>query len=249
MKKTKALFAAMIIVVVAAASAGLWYLNENGKLGTEKESQPETTVNQQENDENAEDKIPAVNDGNNAEKETTTERQSEEETTAQVNDYEVDDFLSTFSKVYFAESTGEFSIDSCSDYELIMFAYLHIKNTDKSLLGQEERDDDIVYYTTVAYDDINSVIEKYIGVSVDKESVFTENDYEFFRYEDGYFYTPSADGLAYKNICEANYVSASGDIITVEFTVYSGGAKYAAGEAKIRIAEDGMKLQYYSVDF
>ena len=130
-----------------------------------------------------------------------------------------------------------------------MFAYLHIKNTDKSQLGQEEKDDDIVYYTTVPYEAINSVTEKYFGVTVEEKSIFTENDFEFFRYEDGYFYTPSADGLAYKNYCEAEHTVYSGDVITATFTVYSGSGKYAAGEAKIRKTADGMKLEYYSISF
>ncbi len=249
MKKTKALFAAMIIVVVAAASAGLWYLNENGKLTGEDESQVQTTVGSQDNYENGGNNQNNVNNGGKNETETTTNGTAEETTVAKVDNSDVEKFLSTFSNVYFAENSGTFDINSRSEYDLIMFAYLHIKNTDRSLLGQEKKNDSIVHYTTIAYDDINSVVQKYFGVSVAKNSVFTENDYDFFRYENGYFYTPAADGVGYTNTCKADYISTSGDEITVEFTVYSDSAKYASGEAKIRITDDGMNLLYYSIFF
>lgn len=249
MKKTKALFAAMIIVVVAAASAGLWYLNENGKLTGEDESQVQTTVDSQDNYGNGADNHDKDNNETANDTETTTNGKSEETTVADVDNADVEEFLSTFSKVYFAETGGTFNINSYSDYDLIMFAYLHIKNTDRSLLGQETKNDSIGAYTTIAYDDINSAVQKYFGVSVAKNSVFTENDYDFFRYEDGYFYTPAADGVGYTNTCKADYVSVSGDEITVEFTVYSDAEKYASGEAKIRMTDDGMKLLYYSIVF
>lgn len=248
MKKTKALFASMIIIVVAAASAGLWYLNENGKLGSEEESQVQTTIDTQNEDENGGNSGPDDN-GSNNENETTTGKNEETTASADADIPDTDSFLTAFSNVYFAESTGKFDINNCSDYELIMFAYLHIKNTDKSLLSQEKREDNIVYYTKVSYDDINEVVKEYFGVSVEKESVFTENDYEFFRYENGYFFTPSADGIAYTNTVKTDTVAVAGDIITVEFTVYSGSSEYASGEAKIRKTADGMILQYYRIYF
>jgi hypothetical protein len=92
MKKTKALFASMIIIVVAAASAGLWYLNENGKLGSEEESQVQTTVDAQNEDENGGNSGPDDN-GINNENETTIGKNEETTASADADIPDADSFL------------------------------------------------------------------------------------------------------------------------------------------------------------
>lgn len=236
MNKAKALFAAGIIVVVAAASGALWYLNENGRIGTETTTAAQTT-------------IADYNYENKTEKNTTAETTTvkAEPASAYTKD-EINNFLSVFSNVYFAEQSG-FNSKNYSDYDLLLFAFLHIKNTDKSAVVTEIRDDDIIYYSGVSIEKVNTVLDEYFGLVVDAQSVYTEQDHLFFLYENGMFYTPAGDGLSYNNRCEATSVAYSGDNIIVQFTIYAGNEKYATGEARIKASESGLKLDLYKVYF
>lgn len=245
MNKAKALFAAGIIVVVAAASASLYYLNESGKIGKEPQSDADSPA-YEEYDDSYDNKNPQSED-KTTQAQTTTE--NNDENSQSVEKDEINEFLSVFSNVYFAEQKGSFDADGCTDYELVLFAYLHIRNTDKASVVSEKRDDSIVYYSGVPFDKVNDVLDKYFGLSVSAESVYNENDYEFFRYENGYFYTPSADGLGYTNTCVADSVAYSGDNIIVQFTVYASEDKYATGEARIKLTDNGMKLDLYRISF
>ena len=243
MKKAKALFAVGVIVVVAGLSAAMLYLNNMGFLNNGDTA--ETYVDDNNNDSvNTNDDI--APDGNDetqqAEIQQTTDVAEEN-----IGEAEINEFLSAFANVYFAEQGNGFDIKKCSDYELIQFAYLHIRNTDKDSVIPEQVDDSIVYYYTVPYEKVRSVVEKYFGVQISEESVYTENDYAFFRYSDGYFYTPAADGLAYKNKAVADSVEYRSDNAVVRFTVYSGDEKYAEGEAEIRISDNNMNLVSYRV--
>lgn len=248
MNKAKAIFAAGMIVIVAGASAALWYLNDSGVIGND------STVNHVEDydNENHENDVDNENDAqqdiNNNEKEQKTEKtdvNTDEKT--EIEESEINDFLSVFSKVYFAEQGKAFDIKKCSDYELILFAYSYIRSTDRSLITLEQREDNIKYYNCVSFDKINEVLNKYFDASVPAESVFTENDYAFFDYSDGFFYTPATDGLAYINTAQADSVEQDGDYITVKFTVLSDDEQYADGEAKIQIKNDELKLVYYRI--
>ena len=233
MNKAKALFALGIIVVVAATTGALLMLNENGKLGN---SQSETTTVQQ-------------TEYNTVQ--TTTEAQTTEiaEETTLFSDDEINSFLTVFSNVYFAEQKGSFSAKAADPYDLLLFAFLHTRNTDKAAITTKQADDAIGWYSCISIEKVNNVLDEYFGLVVDAESVFTENDYDFFRYENGYFMTPAADGLAYRNYCVSDSVVRSGDSIIVQFTVYSGNDKYASGEARIKTSENGMRLDLYKVRF
>lgn len=248
MNKAKAIFAAGMIVVVAGASAALWYLNDSGIIGNDSTT---NHVEDYENDDNENDvvnKNDAQQDDNNNEQEKTTEKTDvNENEKTEVDESEINDFLSVFSKVYFAEQGKAFDINKCSDYELILFAYSHIRSTDSSLITLEQREDNIKYYNRVSVDEINEVLDKYFDTSVPAESVFTENDYAFFDYDDGYFYTPATDGLAYINTATADSVEQDEDYITVKFTVMSDDDVYADGEAEIQMKNEEMKLVYYRI--
>ena len=246
MNKAKALFSGVMILVVAGASAACWYLNDQGLLGNPQSPTTEAYVeyennnnNNNENDNNYVDK----NDNEvNKDEETTTSAAKED--VPEISKDAVNDFLSVFSKVYFSEN-GKYTSESKNDYELIRFAYSHIKRTDNESVKIRQIDDNIRYYSCVSAEKVNEVLEKYLGVTVSEESVYTENDYAFFKYADGDFMTPAADGLPYINTCVSDSVNLSGDIIEVRFTVYSGEDKYATGEAEIKITDDGMQLAYY----
>lgn len=243
MKKAKALFVAGVIVVVAGLSAAMLYLNDAGFLNNGDAA--ETYVDDNNNDSvNVNDNTDP--DGND-ETQQSEIQQTTDESDGNIGESEINEFLSVFANVYFAEQGNGFDIKKCSDYELIQFAYLHIRNTDKDSVILKQLDDSIVYYYTVPYEKVRSVVENYFGVQISEESVYTENDYAFFRYSDGYFYTPAADGLAYKNTAVADSVEYRSDNALVRFTIYTDDEKYAEGEAEIRIYDNNMNLVSYRV--
>ena len=242
MNKAKAIFAAGMIIVVAGASAAMWYLNDKGIIGNEN-----TTVYVEENESQDEDVRENDVQKDDNEKESTPQTHVNTEDKSEFPEEEINEFLSTFAKVYFAEHLTAFDIDKCSDYDLILFAFTHIRCTEKSQITLVQRDDSIKYYNGISADKVNEVLNKYFGVSVAEDSVYTENSYAFFSYSDGYFYTPAADGLPYKNNAVVDSVEYSDDMIIAEFTVYSDGEFYADAEAKLRIENGELKMIYYSV--
>lgn len=244
MKKAKALFAAGIIVIVAGMSAALWYLNDSGKLHNENTTENYVDEYENNDNENNEDNI-SPDDKN--EQEQTEVQSTTADAEKDVDESEINEFLSAFANVYFAEQGSGFDIKKCSDYDLIHFAYLHIRNTDRDSVKLEQRDDNIMYYYAVPYDSVKNVVEKYFGVQISKESAYTENDYAFFSYSNGYFYTPAADGLAYENTAVADSVEYGNEHVVVRFSVYSGDEKYAEGEAKIQIKNNNMNLVSYRI--
>lgn len=247
MNKAKGIFAAGIIVIVAAASVALWHLNDRGIIGNDN-----TTIYVDEdedignnNDQNNEDK---QNDVNEEQEQKTENTEMNADNKTDVSESEINDFLTTFSKVYFAEQGKAFDINKYSDYDLIRFAFSHIRCTDKSLITLEQRDDSIVYYNGISVEKVNEVLNKYFDVSVPAQSVYTENSYAFFSYSDGYFYTPATDGLSYINTAAVVSVDTEDDYIIAQFVVYSGEDYYANGEAKIQLKNGEMKLVFYDVD-
>lgn len=247
LNKAKAIFAVGIITVVAGSSVTLWQLNENGIIGT-----GNTTVIAEEN-ENVEDNNIADDenqqDVDKQEKETETAEPEAENNnvTEEIDKDKISEFLTAFTKVYFSEKKA-FDINKYDPYDLILFAFSHIRSTDSAQITIEQRDDSIVYYNKVSYEKVNEILMQYFGVNVPEESVYTENTYAFFSYSDGYFYTPAADGLAYINKAVVRSVENEGGYIVAAFTVYSGESDYAYGEAKIKQDSDGFKLVYYSVE-
>lgn len=257
MNKAKAIFAAGIIVVVASASVAMWHLNERGLIGNNgtttyvdehenenvEKDNAQKNENQQKNDDTQKNEYRQDND--NTETEPETDKNVDNIT--DVQESEINDFLTVFSKVYFAEHGKAFDIKKCSDYDFILFAFSHIRRTDKSLITIEQRDDSIMYYNGVPFEKVNEVLEKYFDVSVGAESVYTENSYAFFSYSDGYFYTPATDGLSYKNTAVVNSVENEDDYIIAKFSVFSGEKHYADAEAKIQMKNGEMKLTYYAI--
>lgn len=244
MKKAKALFAAGVIVVVAGLSAAMWYLNDSGILHNGNTTETYIDENNNNDGGNIEDNN-SFEDNNDEEQ--TEVQQTTAETVKEVDETEINEFLSAFANVYFAEQGSGFDIQKCSDYELIQFAYLHIRNTDSESVILEQRDDSIMYYYGVPSDSVKDVVEKYFGVQIPEESVYTENDYAFFSYSNGYFYTPAADGLAYENTAVVESVEYRNNHVIVRFSVYTGDEKYADGEAKIQLSNNNMNLVSYRI--
>ncbi|MBR3867817.1 MAG: hypothetical protein IKM66_00735 [Clostridia bacterium] len=244
MKKAKALFAAGVIVVVAGLSAAMWYLNDSGILHNGNTTETYIDENNNNDGGNIEDNN-SFEDNNDEEQ--TEVQQTTAETVKEVDETEINEFLSAFANVYFAEQGSGFDIQKCSDYELIQFAYLHIRNTDSESVILEQRDDSIMYYYGVPSDSVKDVVEKYFGVQIPEESVYTENDYAFFSYSNGYFYTPAADGLAYENTAVVDSVEYRNNHVIVRFSVYTGDEKYADGEAKIQLSNNNMNLVSYHI--
>ena len=269
MKKAKALFAGAMIVLIAGTSAVFWYLNDRGVIGEKKDAVSDEFVVSgayddpyyNEKGENAPE--PDGEDGEQGETQnggtgTTAAQNADADGVASES---VNRFLSNFSLVYFAE-TEPYTAGSRSNYELIRFAYAHTRRLNPGAVVTKQTSDAIGYYYGVPYDAVNDVLKNYLDVTVGEESVYTESDYAFFRYEDGYFYTPAADGVGFCNRVVADSVAENGDTLTVAFTVYSDGVsydmtasqahasgeKYASGSAKIKKSADGYILLAYRID-
>lgn len=280
MKKAKAIFAAVVILAVAGASAGAWYLNENGYIGSKDEmpsgetsayidSDGDDTGYNNDYEHNGDDAHDGDTDKQTTssadkttlpESEKTTAPEQEQQTYDRTN---INEFLSVFSRVYFAENEP-YSYESHSNYTVLRFAYSHIFRTDRSLITTMQKDDSIGYYFGVSIEDVNEVLKEYLGITVSRESVYTENAYAFFKYEDGYFYTPAAEGIGYTNLAIADSVKAKdgeSDVISVSFTVYSGsvrtdmssddaaenGKKYASGTAELKKSGNSYILKSYKI--
>ena len=241
MNKAKAIFSGAMVLVIAGTSGACWYLNEKGLIGKDSVTQPDSYI---EAEDEYKDSVQNnnYNDNNDEKNETTTVNADEK-----ISEDEINDFLSVFTRGYFSEK-DEYTPGSRSTYELIRFAYSHIKRTDSSLIETRREDDSIGYYNCVPAEEINAVLSEYLDVTVPPESVYTENDYAFFRYSDGYFMTPAADGLPFVNTADCDSIEQSGDSISVTFTVSSGDGVYAHGEAEIKMADDRLILVYYSLD-
>lgn len=252
MNKAKAVFAAGVIVVVAAASGALWYLNENGKLGNDADEIENTSAYvQEEDDYQPDDRYDDYDDEqgeDSADDETTTSASDKETPDYDVNKKDdVDEMLSSCAKFYFAQDKGVFDKNNYDEYDLMRFAFMYVKTNSRDVVVEMNRNDSVGCYMGVPYGSVNIVVEELFGITMERESIYTENDYEFFLYEDGYFYTPAADGVGFTNTCVIDSFDINGDMWTVQFTIYDGNAKYATGEAKVRDTETGMKVEYYRV--
>ena len=119
---------------------------------------------------------------------STTQAPAEETTTAApaVSEDEINNFLTTFSNVYFAEGSGSFDSKNAKPYELLLFAFLHTKNTDRAAIMSKNEDDAIGSYMGISIEKANEVLDSYLGLVVDAESVYTENNYKFFRYKNNF---------------------------------------------------------------
>lgn len=270
MKKARGMFAVAVILIVAGASGVLWYFHDSDKLGREKESEQNSVIWQNDGDDVAEDKRNDNNDGydgNNSGKTDDPDAYIADSTTVhtstdknETDNTAVNEFLSIFSRVYFAENQPYSSSDR-SSYELIRFAYSHLRRMNPSVVVMKEENDAVRYYNGVPIEEVNKVLGEFLGVKVKQESVYTENDYMFFKFENGVFYTPATDGVGYTNLAVADTVEADGDMIKVDFTIYSDGVdcnmtsetaektgeRYKSGKAVLRVGDNGYILESYSV--
>ena len=242
MNKAKAIFSGMMVLLIAGASGAMWYLNEKGIIGNDSAAQPDSYVEQEVNDPQYV-KPDNGNNKNDGEKETTTLPGTDNES----DKAEINEFLTVFAKLYFSESS-EYTPGSRSTYELIRFAYSHIKRTDSSLIETRKEDDSIGYYNCVSAEKVNEVLREYLDVTVPAESVYTANDYAFFKYSGGYFMAPAADGLPFVNEAVCDTVEWDGDLATVRFAILSDGEVYADGEAQVKKTDDGLVLVYYNIE-
>lgn len=246
MNKAKAVFSGAMILVIAGASGVCWYLNDKGIIGKESVSQPEAYVEYEDNNYNENANYYGNSSNNSGEKaETTTTAENKPIDTVSEND--INEFLTVFAKVYFSENTA-YNPESRSTYELIRFAYSHIKRTEPSLIKTIQSADEISYYSGVPADEVNAVLEKYLGVTVPHESVYTENDYSFFKYSDELFLAPAADGLPFVNTAVCDKITETENTVNAQFSVFSNGEVYATGEAKIEKTDTGLILVYYNIE-
>ena len=282
MNKAKALFTAAIIVIVSGASAVCWYLNENGIIGNDggdmtapdgyvAEYDEKNDINanvdnadgadNEEKQESKTEKTTAASDEDDAKDENAENNKSDNSVQKIENADEINEFLSIFSRLYFSEDKS-YSKNSADTYELLKFAYLYqvVYGGGKGTVT-EYFDDDIGAYNGIQADTAEKIIDKYFGVGISRESVYTEKTYSFFKYIDGYFYTPAADGVGYSDLVIVDSAVKRGNTVAVEFTVYSDGVslgmtadearkkgeKYADGRAEIDVSDGGYVLTYYSV--
>lgn len=265
MKKAKALFTAGIIVIVAGASAVCLYLNDSGKLNfgeTESVVQGNDVVQ----DKETEDSLDvggnsAENLSRQSETENNNDLQNKEET-EEIDTVSLNEFLSTFSKLYFSQDRT-YSQNDADGYELLRFAYLYATvYENREDIVTEYFDDDIGVYNGIKASRAQDIINKFFGIEISEESVYTEKTYQFFMYRDGYFYTPAADGVGFTDITVVDSAIKSGDTVSVFFTVYTDGVNtdmtavqaketgtvFAKGTAQL-VAKDGeFTLTEYSID-
>ncbi len=237
MKKTKSIFAAVMIVVVAGVSGVCWLLNEKGVFGGKNEPVSDEVYVQQGFDNDSDDKK------DSDEHETVAEN----EETVQISKNEINEFLTVFAEAYFCEDKA-YTPETRSAYDMLRFAYAHICITNPEKVENREPEGDNISYNCVPSEDVNKILKKYLDITVPDESVFTEQTYAFFKYDDGYFMAPAAGGLPYKNVAEADEVVRNGNNISVRFKVFTGTQLYATGEAGIEVADNGLVLTYYSVN-
>lgn len=273
--KAKAAVAGIVVVAVAGTAGAVLYLNNNGKLGNENPSEGNSIIigdtedgyrnyNNNNININNNDRTTEKNETNTAPAAETTVSDKHDNNDKDNNNFDdyvgVNEFLSEFSKVSFGEE-HRYSSDNRNDYDLIRFALAHIRLTDSSAVTLTEENDNIRYYNGVSADKVNDVLTDYFGVTVKCESVYTENDYMFFRYKDGMFYTPATDGAVISNITVCDNIKKSGSLLTVNFTVYSSGTdfnmtaeeaknkgeKYKSGSATVKITDGGYILEEYKI--
>lgn len=279
MNKAKAMFTAGIIVIVAGASALGIYLNEKGIIGVEPDNVPESNVEQNDDYENNNGNNDYYNENNdyvdksdmtiadNNDKQDDNEKENDNKSDNDNNDdtsdyQQINDFLSIFTKLYFSENK-KYSEKTPDSYELLRFAFQYEKiMNNRNNIVTKYTDDSIGVYEGMKVSDVESIIGKFFGISVEQDSVYTESTYSFFKYENGYFYTPAADGVGFDNLAIAKSVTKNGAVLSVEFSVYSDGvttnmtayqaaqtgAKYANGRAELRETESGYVLIFYSLN-
>ena len=237
MKKAKALFAVAMILIVAGGSGGLWLLNEKGIIGGEKAETTTAEVNAQDNNED--------NDEDEQKNTEATTAQNDGDVTAEELAL-IDDFLTSFSKVYFCNS-GEF--DGSNEYEMVNFAFMHLKS--KNTVGVENRDNE--YYHYFSYSEINKICNEFFGKDAPKNSVKTDNANEFYNYENDCFYTYAADGIGFVNYTKCDSAKIENGDINVEFTIYAPGEADSEGEAlnygvaTLIKTENGFNLKSYAL--
>lgn len=245
MNKAKAIFSGAMIIAVAGASAACWYLNDKGYLGANEATEPDAYVEYEDKDSYQQDSVWDNDSPDTGKNEKTTVGEGNE--ASAVSETEINEFLSVFTKVYFSENTV-YTPESRSTYELIRFAYSHIKRTEPSAVETRQSNDEIGYYSGVPADEVNAVLEKYLGVTVPAESVYTENDYSFFKYSDGFFLAPAADGLPFVNTAVCDEITETESSVNAQFTVFSGEAVYAKGEAEMKKSDNGLILVRYNIE-
>ncbi|MBQ8210729.1 MAG: hypothetical protein IJZ35_09120 [Clostridia bacterium] len=261
MNKAKAIFAAVIVIAVAGSSAILWQLNDKGVIGSQ-ENEDENTLSTVATTNSNQDYNKSENDNNDTpENDDVADENNDAPAVSDVSTTDINEFLTVFSKVYFSENKA-YSSGSPDTYELIRFAYSNAMMQGGSLVTTEYEDDDIGYYNKISATAVNDTLDKYFGKTVANESVYTEKTYSFFKYSDGYFYTPAADGISYTNVSIADSVSQSGNLVSVEFSIYSSGVttdmtsqqarrasndRYASGKAEIYVNDGSFTLKYYEV--
>lgn len=255
MNKAKAVFAAVIITAVAGTSALLLHFNENGTLDFNDDKSVLTTVVTTNGN--------SSNNNHGAAKENITEEKNENTAPdVTISTTDVNEFLTVFSKVYFSENS-EYIMEKPDNYELIRFAYSYAMMNNRTVINTEYIDDEIGYYNKINANYVNDILKKYFKASVRPESVFTEKTYAFFKYENGHFYTPAADGISYINVSIVDNMSQNDNLVTVDFSVYSSGVttdmtsqqarrasgdRYATGTARFYVENDNFILKYYKIN-
>lgn len=269
MNKAKASMAGIVIVAVLGASAVLWLLNDRGYIGSSEET-TENAVFYEDDGQNYNNSIDTDDmdseNGENSQDNTVEEQDNEEnpednQGESQEDIKEINDFLSIFSKYFFAETSGSYNENSYSDYDVLRFAYSYVRDVYGDSVVTKETDNQAGQYLGVPYEKAAEFIEETLGITPERKSAYTESQYAFIEYEDGYYYAPAADGLSYVNTAIADTVSTENGYITVEFTVYSDGVStnmtgeeaekqgefYASGSAKLKKDAGGYLLVEYSV--
>lgn len=120
--------------------------------------------------------------------------------------YQINVFLSNFSEQGFMSYP-------CDDGSLISFGYSYAKVNNRNVVGV----DGYEYY--IYKENMDSILKRFFGHTVS----FTEGtNFQWFRYENGAYRFPAADGESYSYCSVATSMVSNGDgTYTVAFDVYA----------------------------
>lgn len=90
-------------------------------------------------------------------------------------------FLSNFCEAHF----GDYDSQNYSEESLVSFAYIHNKINKPEKIKYENN------YNYISADDVRETVNRFFGKGI------TYKSYDYYKYSNGYFYTPAGSGESY----------------------------------------------------
>jgi len=119
-------------------------------------------------------------------------------------------FFSNFSEV----GMEPFTKDKVTDEALINFGVLHVNKNNKSMLEKAD-----AMNSKIKEDKVSESVQKYFGVIITSHKSTKQ-----FKYKNGYYFIPQADGEAYTFSQVERLTDIGGDLYTAYVNVYTAGS-------------------------